>query len=79
MKIHFYVGAMESDHMTVFGQREEVHVLTQLDFVLTANSEKEAKIIDALLRAANKEFIRSDNKMRTFVELHILNQLEVQS
>ena len=76
MNIKFYVGAMESDYITIFGQREEAHILTQLDYVLTASSEKEAAIIDALLRDADKEFIRSDNKVRTFVEFDILNNLE---
>jgi hypothetical protein len=78
MKVKFYVGAMESDIATIFEQREEIHILTKLDYVVTAQGEKEVANIDALLRAADKEFIRSDSRARTFVELSILNELEVQ-
>ena len=78
MKVKFYVGAMESDIATIFGQREEIHILTKLDYVVTAQGEKEVANIDALLRAADKDFIRSDSRVRTFVELSILNELEVQ-
>jgi hypothetical protein len=77
MKTHFYVGAMESDYATIHGERREVEFLTRLDCVLTANNEKEAELIDSLLRATeDKEFIRSDSKTLTLVALSILNQRE---
>jgi hypothetical protein len=54
-----------------------VEFLTRLDCVLTANDEKEAELIDGLLRATeDKEFIRSDSKTLTLVALSILNQRE---
>lgn len=76
MKVKFYVGAMGSDYATIHGERREVEFLTRLYCVLTANNDKEAELIDSLLHAADKEFIRSDNNVRTFVRLSILNQME---
>ncbi len=75
MSIKFYVGAMRSDHATIHGLTEEVHFLTELDCMLTANSEREAAVIDALLRRAGREFIRSDSDFRTYVSLDIFNKL----
>ena len=72
MKVKFYVGAMESN----FWDGEEIHILTRLDYVLTAYIDTEVANIDTMLRASDKEFIRSDNKVRTFVEFDILNQRE---
>jgi hypothetical protein len=75
MSIKFYVGAMRSDYATIHGLTEEVHFLTRLDYVFTADNEKEVEIIDAMLRRSNKEFIRSDNEVRTYVALDIFNKL----
>ena len=76
MNIKFYIGEMRSNHATIHGLTEEVHFLTELDCVLTAHSDKEAALIDALLRRAGREFIRSDSDFRTYVALSILNQRE---
>ncbi len=78
MKVKFYVGEMRSDHATIHGLTEEVHFLTRLDYVVTAHGGREVANIDTMLRASDKEFIRSDSRARTFVELSILNELEVQ-
>ena len=75
MIVKFYVGAMRSDHATIHGLTEEVHFLTELDCVLTANSDKETLVIDALLRRAGREFIRSDSDVRTYVALDIFNKV----
>jgi len=75
VKTKFYVGAMESDYATTHGEREEVHFLTRVDCVLTASDENGAEILNKLLRGADKEFIRSDNPVRTFVRLDVLNQM----
>jgi hypothetical protein len=75
MTVKFYVGAMRSDYATIHGVTEEVHFLTELDCVLTANSDKEAVVIDALLRRAGREFIRSDSDVRTYVALNIFNEV----
>lgn len=76
MKVKFYVGSMESDYATIHGLTEEVHFLTELDCVLTANSDKEDAVIDALLRRAGREFIRSDSDVRTYVALDIFNRVQ---
>jgi hypothetical protein len=75
MTIKFYVGAMRSDYATIHGLTEEVHFLTELDCVLTADNEKEAEFIHDLLDRSNKEYIRSDNEIRTYVALDIFNKL----
>jgi len=74
MKTHFYVGAMESDYATIHGEKEDVHFLTRLDYVLTAYSPEEASVIDEFLKGNGNEFIRSDTPVRTFVRLDILNE-----
>ena len=76
MSVKFYVGRMESDFTTIYGEREEVHFLTRLDCVLTASDEKGAEVLNGLLRGADKEFIRSDNEVRTFVALDIFNEVQ---
>jgi hypothetical protein len=75
VSIKFYVGAMRSDYATIHGLTEEVHFLTRLDYVLTADNELEVEVIDAMLRRSNKEFIRSDSDFRTYVALDIFNKL----
>lgn len=74
MKTHFYVGAMESDFAIINGEREEVHFLTRLDYVRTAYSSEEASVVSEFLKGNGEEFIRSDNPIRTFVRLDILNE-----
>jgi len=76
MKVKFYVGSMESDYATIHGEREEIHILTKLDYVVTAQGEKEVANIDALLRTSDKEFIRSDSDVRTYVALDIFNKVQ---
>jgi hypothetical protein len=76
MKVKFYVGAMESDIATIFGQREEIHILTKLDYVVTAHGDREVANIDTMLRASDKEFIRSDSDVRTYVALYIFNEVQ---
>jgi hypothetical protein len=73
MSVKFYVGRMESDFTTIYGEREEVHFLTELDCVLTAHSPGEIAALDESLRNDGKEFIRSDSDVRTFVALDIFN------
>ena len=73
MSVKFYVGRMESDFTTIYGEREEVHFLTKLDCVLTAHSPEEVATLDKFLRDDGKEFIRSDNEVRAFVALDIFN------
>jgi hypothetical protein len=75
MKTKFYVGAVESDFATIHGEREEVHFLTRVDCVLTANDERGVEILNRLLRGADQEFIRSDTEVKTFVKLDIFNKL----
>lgn len=66
--VKFYVGEISS-HNT-YG--EEVHVLERLDCVLTIEGEKAIGLMDAALREARKEFIRSDNPYRTLVDISVL-------
>jgi hypothetical protein len=75
MSVKFYVGEMRSDYATIHGLTEEVHFLTRLDYVLTADSDKEDVVIDTMLRASDKEFIRSDSDVRTYVALDIFNEV----
>lgn len=74
MKVKFYVGAVESN----FCDREEIHILTRLDYVLTAHSDEATDQLDTMLRAAGKEFIRSDNHVTACVEISVLSRIEVQ-
>ena len=76
MSVKFYVGRMESDFTTIYGEREEVHFLTRLDCVVTAHGDREVANIDTMLRASNKEFIRSDSDFRTYVALDIFNEVQ---
>ncbi len=76
MSVKFYVGEMRSDYATIHGLTEEVHFLTRLDYVLTADSDKEDVVIDTMLRASDKEFIRSDSDVRTYVALDIFNEVQ---
>jgi hypothetical protein len=76
MSVKFYVGRMESDFTTIYGEREEVHFLTRLDYVVTAHSDREVANIDTMLRASDKEFIRSDSDFRTYVALDIFNEVQ---
>ena len=66
--VKFYVGEMSSH----WNDRKEVHVLERLDFVLSADNEEGVAFIDAALRGAQKEFIRSDNEHRTLFDVSIL-------
>lgn len=74
MKVKFYVGSMESN----FCDGEEIHILTRLDYVLTAHSDEATDQLDAMLRATGKEFIRSDNNCMAAIEISVLNRIEVQ-
>lgn len=73
MSVKFYVGTMSSDYATIHSETVEVHFLTRLDRVLTAHSPEEIAALDKSLRDEGEEFIRSDNKVRTFVALDIFN------
>lgn len=73
MRVKFYVGEMRSDHATIHGLTEEVHFLTRLDYVYEVTGEKGIADIDAMLRTLNREFIRSDSDVRTYVALNIFN------
>jgi len=76
VKVKFYVGEMRSDHATIHGLTEEVHFLTRLDYVVTAHGDREVANIDTMLRASDKEFIRSDSDVRTYVALDIFNEVQ---
>ncbi len=76
MKVKFYVGEMRSDHATIHGLTEEVHFLTRLDYVYEVTGEKGIADIDAMLRTLNREFIRSDSDVRTYVALDIFNEVQ---
>lgn len=65
--VKFYVGEMSSR----WGDGEEFHILQRLDFVLSADNEEGVAFIDAALRGAQKEFIRSDNEHRTLFDVSI--------
>jgi len=67
---------MRSDHATIHGLTEEVHFLTRLDCVVTAHGDREVANIDTMLRASDKEFIRSDSDFRTYVALDIFNEVQ---
>jgi hypothetical protein len=73
VRVKFYVGEMRSDHATIHGLTEEVHFLTRLDYVYEVTGEKGIADIDAMLRTLNREFIRSDSDVRTYVALNIFN------
>lgn len=66
--VKFYVGEMSSR----WGDGEELHILQRLDFVLSADNEKGIAFLDATLREAQKDFIRSDNECTTLVDISIL-------
>ena len=66
--VKFYVGEMSSH----WDDGKEVHVLERLDFVLSADNEEGVAFIDAALRGAQKEFIRSDNEHRTLFDVSIM-------
>ena len=66
--VKFYVGEMSSH----WNDNREVHVLERLDFVLSANNEKGIAFLDAMLREAQRDFIRSDNEYTTLVDISIL-------
>lgn len=66
--VKFYVGEMSSR----WGDGEELHILQRLDFVLSADNEEGVAFIDAALRGAQKDFIRSDNEYTTLVDISIL-------
>ena len=66
--VKFYVGEMISR----WGDGEELHILQRLDFVLSADNEEGVAFIDAALRGAQKDFIRSDNEYTTLVDISIL-------
>lgn len=69
--VKFYVGEMSSH----WNDRKEAHVLERLDFVLSADNEEGIAFIDASLRNAEKEFIRSDNRCRTLADISLLAAL----
>ena len=75
MSVKFYVGTMSSDYATIHSETVEVHFLTRLDRVLTAYSPEGAAALDKSLRDDCREFIRSDNNVRTFVALDIFNRV----
>lgn len=66
--VKFYVGEMSSRRFN----GEEFHILERLDFVLSANNEKGIAFLDAMLREAQRDFIRSDNEYTTLVDISIL-------
>lgn len=68
--VKFYVGEMSSHR--VYGA--EIHVLERLDCVLTIEGEKAIGLMDAALREAQKEFIRSDTEYRTLADISILEE-----
>jgi hypothetical protein len=76
VKVKFYVGEMRSDYATIHGLTEEVHFLTRLDYVYEVTGEKGIADIDAMLRTLNREFIRSDSDVRTYVALDIFNEVQ---
>lgn len=77
MSVKFFVGEMESEIVDVGrGNGEERHYLTRLDFVIEAKDSEAPPQIDRLLRDANRDFIRSDTRYRTFVALDIFLDAE---
>ena len=72
MSVKFLVGMMESEVDTGRGidPVTETHYLTKLDYIIEVKEGKVA-YIDRLLRDADREFIRSDTRYRTFVSLDI--------
>lgn len=66
--VKFYVGEMSSH----WDDGKEVHVLERLNFVLSADNEEGVAFIDAALRRAQKDFIRSDNECRTLADISVL-------
>jgi hypothetical protein len=74
VKVKFYVGAVESN----FWDGQEAHILTRLDYVLTAHSDEATDQLDIMLRTAGKEFIRSDSHYMAAIEISVLNRIEVQ-
>jgi hypothetical protein len=65
--VKFYVGEMSSYRI----DDEEIHILESLDCVLTAEGHRAVSCLDGLLRDAQRDFIRSDNKARTLVALSV--------
>jgi len=55
--IKFYIGEMSSH----YDGNQEVHVIERIDCLLYAETEQAAKYLGDLLRAAHKDYIRSDN------------------
>lgn len=66
--VKFYVGEMSSRRLN----SEEFHILERLDFVLSANNEKGVAFLDAMLREAQRDFIRSDNEHTTLADIILL-------
>lgn len=69
--VKFYIGEVSS--YNTYGV--EIHVLERLDCILTVEDEKAIASMDAALREARKDFIRSDSEYRTLFDMSILEEV----
>lgn len=69
--VRFYVGEMSSHRVDLGCGKEEVHVLERLDCVLIAATPTEVDCLDKALRRGYQDFIRSDNPVRTLVDISV--------
>lgn len=70
--VKFYVGAMSSYLVNLDRGTEELHVLERLDCVLSADTQQAIDCLDESLRRSEKDFIRSDNPVRTLISSDVL-------
>ena len=68
--VKFYIGEVSS--YNTYGV--EIHVLERLDCVLAVEGEGAVELMDAALREARKDFIRSDSEYRTLFDMSILEE-----
>lgn len=70
--VKFYVGEMSSYKLNLGRGEEEVLVLERLDCVLSAETDKAVECLDEALRSGYRDFTRSDNLVRTLVDISVL-------
>lgn len=72
--VKFYVGEMRSYRVDLGRGEEELHVIERLDCVLSADNQPAIDCLDEALRRSYRDFVRSDNPVRTLVDFSVLQE-----
>lgn len=72
--VKFYVGEMRSYRVDLGRGEEELYVIERLDCVLSADNQPAIDCLDEALRRSYRDFVRSDNSVRTLVDFSVLQE-----